>query len=112
MNPYFSDDFLFVTIGLASLGGALLISSWVGRNPLELVWGRQYAKPALDQAANSFGWLLLLLAAINLVLAFAGPAVGFRAYITTKLLIVMPISGMAAWWIGRRLSAFRIDPPR
>lgn len=112
MNPYFSTDLAEVTLGLALLGGVLLVAVRIGRNPLASIWGRRFTRTGLDEAASRFGWLSLTLAAFNVALAHAGPVIGFSTYFYAKLLIEMPISGFAAWWITYRLQDFRIDPPR
>lgn len=108
MNLNFSTDLAAVTLGLA----VLLVGVLIGRNPLAPIWGRQFTQAALDDATFRFGWLSVALALFNVVLADAGPTIGFPTYFYAKLLIEMPFSGFAAWWITRRLQDFRIDPPR
>lgn len=108
-SPFLPSDFEVITLGQALLGAALLMGTRLGHNPLSLVWGHWFVRDGLDQAPTRFGWLLVLLAGFNLLLSIAGPIFGFAAYFYAKLLIVMPISGVAAWWIGRRLRHFRID---
>ena len=101
-----------MTLALAMVGAVLLIGTRLGLDPLVLGIGRRFTRAGLDQAAIRFGWLLLMSAAIGIALALAVPTIGFSAYFYAKLLIVTPISGLAAWWITRRLHDFRIDPPR
>lgn len=102
----------------------LFVGLYMGRNFFKYVFDKtfHYTKEGWDKFTWNFAWFFVLTAVANEAVrqGFAHADYSFRGYkldgvniwILFKLFIVMPLSGLFAWWQTSLMQKYRIPPPQ
>lgn len=112
-----------VTIFNAMFAGFLFIGLWTNRNFFQYVFEKtfHYTKEGWDKFTWSFAWFFVATAIANEVVRqvwvdtrmydFLGYSLsGVNIWILFKIAIIMPVSGLFAWYLTTLLQKHRIHP--
>ena len=112
-----------VTIFNLLFAGFLFVGLYIGRNFFKYVFDKtfHYTKEGWDKFTWNFAWFFVLTAVANEVVRqgfahahynFNGHKLdGVNIWILFKLFIVMPLSGLFAWWQTSIMQKYRLPPP-
>jgi intracellular septation protein len=114
---------LKVTIFNALFAVFLLGGLWLGKNFFKYVFGTTffYTHEGWDKFTKNFAWFFIFTAVANEIvrvsfadfLYYVGDyrLDGINIWILFKIFIIMPISGLFAWWQTQQLQKYRLPAP-
>ena len=111
-----------VTIFNVMFAVFLFAGLWMGKNFFKYIFEKtfHYTKEGWDKFTWSFAWFFVLTAVLNeaVRLGFAKDEMynilgfamdGVNVWILFKICLIMPMSGLYAWWLTRQMQRYRLD---
>ncbi|MEM6495910.1 MAG: septation protein IspZ [Pseudomonadota bacterium] len=100
----------------------LFVGLWMGKNFFKYIFEKtfHYTKEGWDKFTWSFAWFFVLTAVLNeaVRIGFAKDEMynilgftmdGVNVWILFKICLIMPMSGLYAWWLTQQMQRYRID---
>ena len=111
-----------VTIFNVMFAVFLFAGLWMGKNFFKYIFEKtfHYTKEGWDKFTWSFAWFFVLTAVLNeaVRLGFSKDEIynifgfamdGVNVWILFKICLIMPMSGLYAWWLTRQMQRYRVD---